>query len=138
MEVFITYLIVFLIGGVVCMIGEMLIIFTNITSARILVLFELVGVFLQAVGAYDYISDFAKAGINVPIIGFGASLAKGAIGAVKTHGFLGIFTGGLTATAGGIAAAIGFAFMYSLILKSHPKKYSLYAYYTTFSLLCFT
>ena len=69
MDVFLTYLIVFLIGGFVCMIGEMLIIFTNITSARILVVFELTGVFLQAVGAYDYISDFAKAGINVPIIG---------------------------------------------------------------------
>ncbi len=122
MDVFLTYLIVFLIGGFVCMIGEMLIIFTNITSARILVVFELTGVFLQAVGAYDYISDFAKAGINVPIIGFGASLAKGAIGAVKTHGFLGIFTGGLTATAGGIAAAIGFAFLFSLIFRSHTKK----------------
>lgn len=122
METFVTYIIVFLIGGLVCMIGEMLIIFTNITSARILVTFELAGVFLQAVGLYDYISNFAKAGINVPIVGFGASLAKGAIGAVKTHGFLGIFTGGLTATAGGIAAAIGFAFLFALIFKSHTKK----------------
>lgn len=104
------------------MIGEILIITTNITSARILVSFELLGVFLQAIGVFDYISAFAKAGINVPIIGFGASLAKGVIGAVKTHGLLGIFTGGLTATAGGIAAAIFFAFLFALIFKSHTKK----------------
>ena len=122
MSVFTTYLIVFLIGGVVCMIGEILIITTNITSARILVAFELVGLFLQSIGVYDYISNFAKAGINVPIIGFGASLAKGVIGAVKTHGLLGVFTGGLSATAGGIAAAIFFAFVFALIFKSHTKK----------------
>ena len=122
MDIFLTYLIVFLVGGFVCMIGEILIITTNITSARILVTFELVGVLLQAVGLYDYISDFAKAGVNVPIIGFGASLAKGAIGAVKTSGFLGIFTGGLAATAGGIAAAIFIAFVFALIFKSHTKK----------------
>lgn len=122
MDIFLTYLIVFLVGGFICMLGEVLIITTNITSARILVTFVLIGVFLEAVGVFDYISDFAKAGINVPIIGFGASLAKGAIGAVKTHGFLGIFTGGLTATAGGIAAAIGFAFLFALIFKSHTKK----------------
>lgn len=122
MSVALTYLIVFLIGGAICMIGEILIITTNITSARILVTFEMLGVFLQAVGLYDYISNFAKAGVNVPIVGFGASLAKGAIGAVKTHGLLGIFTGGLTATAGGIAAAIFFAFIVALIFKSHTKK----------------
>ncbi len=122
MKIFLDYLWVFLIGGTICMIGELLIITTNITSARILVTFVLIGVFLEAIGVFDYISDFAKAGINVPIIGFGASLAKGAIGAVETHGFLGIFTGGLTATAGGIAAAIGFAFLFALIFKSHTKK----------------
>ena len=116
------YLWVFLIGGAICMIGEILIIKTNITSARILVLFELVGVFLQAIGVYDYISGFAKAGINVPIIGFGASLAKWAIGAVKANGIAGIFTGGLTATAGGIAAAVFFAFIFGLIFKSKTKK----------------
>ena len=122
MEIFVDYIWVFLIGGLICMLGELLIITTNITSARILVTFVLIGVFLEAIGVYDYISDFAKAGVNVPIIGFGASLAKGAIGAVKTHGFLGIFTGGLSATAGGIAAAIGFAFLFALIFKSHTKK----------------
>ena len=122
MEMFIDYLWVFIIGGLVCMIGEILIITTNITSARILVTFVLIGVFLEAVGVFKYISDFAGAGINVPIIGFGASLAKGAIGAVKPQGLLGIFTGGLTATAGGIAAAIVFAFLFALIFHSHTKK----------------
>ncbi len=122
MEMFLDYLWVFLIGGAVCMIGEILIITTNITSARILVTFEMVGLFLQAIGVYDYISEFAKAGVNVPIIGFGASLAKGAISAVETHGLLGAFTGGLSATAGGIAAAVSFAFLFALIFKSHTKK----------------
>lgn len=122
MDIFLTYLIVFLIGGFVCMLGELLIITTNMTSARILVTFVLIGVFLEAVGVFDYISDFAKAGINVPIIGFGASLAKGVIGAVESQGLLGVFTGGLTATAGGIAAAIGFAFLFALIFKSHTKN----------------
>ena len=117
-----TFLWAFLIGGLVCMIGEILIITTNITSARILVTFELLGVFLEAIGVFGYISDFAGAGINVPIVGFGASLARGVIGAVKTYGPLGIFVGGLSATAGGIAAAIGFAFLFALIFSSHTKK----------------
>ncbi len=116
------YLWVFLIGGVICMIGEILIIKTNITSARILVLFELTGVLLQAVGLFDYVSGFARAGINVPIIGFGASLAKGVIGAVRAKGVAGVFTGGLEATAGGIAAAVFFAFIFALIFKSKTKK----------------
>lgn len=122
MDIFLDYLWVFLVGGLVCMIGEILIITTNITSARILVTFELAGVLLEAVGLFDYISDFAGAGINVPICGFGATLARGAIGAVKTHGFLGIFSGGLAASAAGIAAAVGFAFLFALIFKSHTKK----------------
>lgn len=116
------YLWVFLIGGFICMLGQMLIIYTNITSARILVMFELIGVVLQAVGIYDPISSFARAGINVPIIGFGASLAKGAIGAVASKGLIGAFTGGLEATAGGIAAAVLFAFVFALIFKSKTKN----------------
>ncbi len=116
------YLWVFLIGGLVCMIGQILIIKTNITSARILVSFVLVGVFLEAIGVFDYISGFARAGINVPIVGFGASLAKGAIGAVKAKGLVGAFTGGLEATAGGIAAAVLFAFIFALIFKAKTKK----------------
>lgn len=122
MSIFLDYLWVFLVGGLVCMVGEILIITTNITSARILVTFVLIGVFLEAIGVFDYISAFAGAGINVPIVGFGASLAKGAISAVKTQGILGIFTGGLVATAGGIAAAVVFAFVFALIFRSHTKK----------------
>ena len=117
------YLIVFAIGGLICMIGQILVITTKITTARILVLFELLGVFLTAIGIYEPISAFAKAGINIPIIGFGASLAKGAINAVKAQGLLGVFTGGLSAVAGGIAAAIGFGFLFGMIFKARTKKY---------------
>lgn len=116
------YLWVFLIGGFICMLGQMLIIYTNITSARILVTFVLIGVVLEAFGIFEPISAFAKAGINVPIIGFGASLAKGAIGAVKARGIIGAFTGGFEATAGGIAAAVVFAFIFALIFKSKTKS----------------
>lgn len=117
------YLIVFATGGFICMLGQILVITTKITTARILVLFELIGVFLTAIGIYEPISAFAKAGINVPIIGFGASLAKGAINAVKAQGILGIFTGGLAAVSGGIAAAVGFGFLFGLLFKAKTKKF---------------
>ena len=117
------YLIVFGVGGIICMIGQILIINTKITTARILVLFELIGVFLAAIDIYEPISAFAKAGINVPIVGFGASLAKGAINAVKAQGLLGLFTGGLASVAGGLAAAIGFGFLFGSLFKSKTKKF---------------
>lgn len=104
------------------MLGQMLIIYTNITSARILVTFVLIGVLLQAFGIFEPISSFARAGINVPIIGFGASLAKGAISGAQTRGLLGAFTGGLEATSGGIAAAVLFAFIFALMFKSKTKS----------------
>lgn len=116
------YLIVFAIGGIICLLGQILVIKTKMTTARILVLFELIGVVLAALGIFEPISQFCGAGINVPIIGFGASLAKGAINAVKANGIIGIFTGGLQATAGGIAAAIGFAFVFGVIFKARTKK----------------
>lgn len=122
MEIALNYLWVFLVGGFVCLLGQILVIKTKITTARILVTFELLGVLLQTIGIYEPISSFAKAGINVPIVGFGASLAKGAISAVKANGILGIFTGGLQATAGGIAAAVGFAFLFAIIFKARTKK----------------
>ena len=106
MEVFLTYLKVFLIGGFICMLGQILIIKTKITSSRILVLFVSIGALLEGLGLYEPLVDFAKAGVLVPITGFGRSLAKGAIEAVKDKGLLGVLTGGLTATAGGIAAAV--------------------------------
>lgn len=122
MNIFLTYLIVFLVGGSVCFVGQLLIIRTRITSARILVLFELIGVFLGAVGLFEPIAEFAKAGITVPIIGFGASLAKGAIEGAKTEGILGVIKGGLTATSAGVAAAVTFAFVFALLFKARSKK----------------
>ena len=122
MDMLLKYLIVFIVGGLICVFAQILIIRTRMTSARILVLFELIGVFLQAVTLFDPIKNFANAGITVPIIGFGASLAKGAIDGVKEFGLLGIFNGGLTATAAGIAAAVSFAYFFALIFKSHSKK----------------
>jgi len=116
------YLKVFLVGGFICMIGQLLIIKTNLTSSRILVLFVIFGVLLEGLGLYEPIVQFAGAGATVPITGFGRSLAKGVIDAIKEKGVLGIFTGGLTATAGGIAAAIIFAYIFALIFNSRTKK----------------
>lgn len=117
-----TYLWVFLIGGLVCSLGQLLIIKTKITSARILVTFVLIGVALEGLGLFDGIAEFAKAGINVPIIGFGASLTKGAIAGAESKGIIGAFSGGLEAVAGGIVAAVLFAFIFSLIFKAKTKK----------------
>ena len=122
MNMFLQYLIVFVVGGTICLLAQILIIRTRMTSARILVLFELIGVFLQAVMLFEPIKEFAKSGITVPIIGFGASLARGAMEAVKQDGILGIFTGGLTATAAGIAAAVGFGYIFALIFRARSKK----------------
>lgn len=122
MEFFLKYLSVFAVGGLICMIGQILIIKTNITSSRILVTFVLVGVLLEATTLYDYIYSFAQAGISVPIVGFGASLAKGAIRGAQTKGLIGAFSGGLEATAAGIAAAVIFAFIVALIFRAKTKK----------------
>ncbi len=122
MDIVLQYLIVFVVGGTICLLAQILIIRTRMTSARILVLFELIGVFLQAVMLFEPIKNFAKSGITVPIIGFGASLARGAMEAVKEDGILGIFTGGLTATAAGIAAAVGFGYIFALIFRARSKK----------------
>lgn len=122
METFLSYLAVFGVGGFICLLGQILISKTKITSARILVLFLLIGVVLEAFNIFTPIADFAKSGITVPIVGFGATLARGVIGAVKAKGLLGVFTGGLEATAAGIAAAVGFAFLFSLIFRPKTKK----------------
>ncbi len=117
------YLKVFLVGGFICFIGQLLIIKTNMTSARILVLFVCIGAVLEAFGLYEPIVNFAGAGATVPITGFGRSLAKGAIDGVKEKGVLGALTGGLTATAGGITAAVIFAYLFSMLFSSKTKKY---------------
>ncbi|MBO5103227.1 MAG: SpoVA/SpoVAEb family sporulation membrane protein [Clostridia bacterium] len=115
------YLKVFLVGGLVCMIGQILIITTQMTSARILVSFLLLGAFLEIIGVYQTIYNFAGAGIAIPITGFGASLARGAIDAGQNLGLIGVLTGGLTATAGGIAAAIFAGFVVAMIFNSRTK-----------------
>lgn len=117
----IMYLKVFMIGGLVCLIGQVLIITTQMTSARILVSFLIFGSILEAIGVYQHIYDFAGSGISVPIIGFGASLARGAIDAGNSLGILGVFTGGLMTVAGGLAVAIFAGFMISLIFNSKTK-----------------
>lgn len=122
MDIFLTYLYVFLVGGFICMVGQILVIKTTMTTARILVSFVLLGVVLQATTLYQYIYDVAKAGISVPIVGFGAALAKGAIEAVNKKGVAGAFTGGLESAAGGLAAAVFFAFIFALIFKAKTKK----------------
>ena len=111
----------FLIGGLFCLIGQVLIDKTNLTPARILVCYVVVGVFLGAVGVYKPIVDFAGAGATVPLTGFGNTLAKGVKEAVDQQGFLGIFTGGLKATAGGITTAIFAGLLASLIFKAKDK-----------------
>ena len=112
----------FLTGGVICIIGQILIDKTKLTSARILVIFVTVGVILGACGIYKYVIDFAGCGATVPLTGFGANLAKGTIEAVKNNGLLGAFTGGVMASAGGIAAAVFFGYIASLIAKPKIKK----------------
>jgi len=117
----IMYLKVFLVGGFVCMLGQILIITTRMTSARILVTFLMLGVVLEIFHLFEPIREFCGAGITVPIIGFGYSLAKGAIQAYETSGLIGIFAGGLQAVAGGIAVAVVCAFVMAMLFKSKTK-----------------
>ena len=112
---------VFVIGGLLCVLGELLILKTNISSARILVLYVVAGVLLTAVGLYKPLVDFAAAGATVPLTGFGYVLAMGAIEAVHRQGILGAFTGGISAAAGGITAAIVFGLLNALIFKPKAK-----------------
>ena len=115
------YLKAFLVGGCLCLIGQILIDKTTLTPARILVSYVVAGVVLGALGLYQPIIDFAGAGASVPLTGFGATLAKGVKEAVDKDGFLGILTGGLTASAGGICAAIVFGLLASLLFKPKDK-----------------
>ena len=112
------YLKVFLVGGLLCAIAQLLIDKTKMTPARILVTYVVGGAVLSAVGLYDKIADFAKAGATVPLIGFGHLLAKGARSAVENEGLIGALTGGLTASAGGISAAIVFGYIFALLFNS--------------------
>ena len=112
----------FVTGGILCLIGQILIDKTKLTSPRILVAYVTVGAILGGLGIYQYLVDFAGAGATVPLTGFGYNLAKGTIQAVKETGLIGAFTGGLKASSGGIAAAIFFGYIASLISKPKMKK----------------
>lgn len=116
------YLKAFIVGGLICVVGQILIDKTKLTPARILVVFVCAGVFLQLLGIYEPLVNFARAGATVPLTGFGYNLAKGVQKAVAENGFLGIFTGGITAAAAGIAAAVVFGLLSALIFSSKPKK----------------
>ena len=115
------YIKAFLVGGALCLIGQILIDKTSLTPARILVCYVVVGVLLGAIGVYEPLAEFAGAGATVPLTGFGYTLAKGVKEAIREDGFLGIFTGGLKAAAGGITAAVLAGLVVSLIFKAKDK-----------------
>ena len=116
------YVKAFLLGGLLCVIGQILIDKTTLTPARILTSYVVAGVVLGGCGVYQYAVDWAGAGATVPLTGFGYALAKGVKKAVAEKGWLGAFTGGVTATAGGIAAAIFFGVLVAMIFRARPKK----------------
>ena len=115
------YLKAFLVGGVLCVVGQVLIDKTRLTPARILTAYVVVGVLLSAVGVYGYLADWAGAGASIPLTGFGHTLAQGAKEAVDEMGLLGAVVGGLRASAGGIAAAIVFSLGFALISRPGSK-----------------
>lgn len=112
----------FVVGGFICIVGQILIDKTKLTPARILVIFVTTGAILGGLGIYEKLVDFAGAGATVPLTGFGNLLAKGAIEKVKSDGFIGAFTGGTAAAAGGITAAVFFGYIASLVAKPKIKK----------------
>ena len=116
-----TYAAVFDTGGALCAIAELLIVRTLLTPARILVIFLIAGIILEGIGVYDYIFKFCQAGISVPIVGFGAALAKGSIEAARTYGFIGAFAGGLIRTAFGVGTAIVMSYLVTLIFSPKTK-----------------
>ncbi len=121
MEMFMEYLQVFLTGGIICSIGQILIDKTKLTPARILVLFVTLGCIFTAFGIYEPLVEFGKAGATVPISGFGYALTTGVIKAVDSDGLVGIFTGGVTAASAGICAAVVFGYLAAMIAKPKIK-----------------
>ena len=116
------YLKAFLVGGGICLLAQLLIDYTKLTPAKILVSFVVLGVILGGLGIYEPLVDFAGAGASVPLLGFGNTLARGVREAVQEDGFLGILTGGLKATAGGITVAITAGLLASLLFKPKDKS----------------
>ena len=121
METFMSFLKTFLVGGGLCVIGQLLIDRTKLTPARILTSYVVVGVILGAIGVYEPFAEWAGAGATVPLTGFGNLLARGVRQAVEEKGLLGAFTGGFTSAAGGICAAVFFGFVAALCFKSKEK-----------------
>ena len=121
MEIILTYIKCFAVGGVICVIAQLLINLTKITPGKILVYFMLAGVLLQALGLYDFLIDFAGAGATVPISGFGSLLADGAIKGARNSGLFGALTGGLAVASAGISAAVVFSFLFALIFRPKSK-----------------
>lgn len=122
MDVLVTYLKCFLVGGALCAVGQVLIDKTALTPARILTCYVVAGVVLGALGLYEPLVDFAGAGASIPLTGFGNTLAKGMRRAVAERGVLGVFTGGFTAAAAGVCAAIVFGFLAALLFRSKNKS----------------
>ena len=122
MDIFIEYIKVFLVGGAICAVGQILIDKTPLTPARILTCYVVAGVILGAVGLYQPLIDWAGAGATVPLTGFGSNLAKGVKEAVDSKGLLGAFTGGLTAASAGICASVFFGLIVALVAKPGEKK----------------
>ncbi len=122
MELLIEYGKAFAVGGLLCAVGQLLIDYTKLTPARILTIFVVTGVLLGALGVYQPLADWAGAGATVPLTGFGSALAKGVKKAVEEKGLLGAFTGGFTAAAGGICAAMFFGYLVALVFKPGDKN----------------
>ena len=122
MDVFLGYLKVFAVGGLICVAAQILLDRTKLTPARILVSYVIIGVFLGAVGVYKPLVKFASAGVTVPLTGFGYNISKGVREAVDSRGLLGALTGPLTAASGGTAAAIVFGYLAALFFKAKPKS----------------
>ena len=118
---FLMYIKTFLIGGLLCLVGQVLIDYTKLTPARILTMYVVAGVVLSALGLYQPLADWAGAGASVPLTGFGHALAKGVRQAVAEKGLLGVFTGGFTAAAAGLCAAVFFGLIVALVFKPKDK-----------------
>ena len=122
MDVFMGYLWAFVVGGILCVIAQILIDKTKLNPARILVAYVVAGVILGGVGLYGPLVDFAGGGATTPLTGFGYSISKGVKEAVDSEGIIGALKGGITATAGGITAALFFGLLAAAIFKSKPKR----------------
>jgi len=122
LEALLMYLKVIFVGGMICLIAQLIVIRTKITPARILVIFLMVGAVLGGFGLYNYVVEWAGAGATIPILGFGNTLANGAITAAKTDGFFGALSGGLIAASSGVAVSIGLSYLVSFFVSSKTKK----------------